>query len=108
MNDFFVNIGKSVDQKIPDSSKSFSNYLGECNNFCITLNPCTDIEMNKLISTLNWSKASGPFSIPSNIIKSFKDVFIAPLAAIVNKSIREGSFPDLLKFATVHPIYNKK
>ena len=107
MNDFFVNIGKSVDQKIPDSSKSFSNYLGECNNFCITLNPCTDIEMNKLISTLNWSKASGPFSIPSNIIKSFKDVFIAPLAAIVNKSIREGSFPDLLKFATVHPIYKK-
>ena len=56
---------------------------------------------------LNWSKASGPFSIPSNIIKTFKDVFIAPLAAIVNKSLREGSFPDLLKFATVHTIYKK-
>jgi len=107
INDFFVNIGKSVDQKIPASIKSFSDYLGESNNFCITLNPCTDIEVKELISMLNWSKASGPFSIPSNIIKSFKDVFIPPLAAIVNKSISEGSFPDLLKFATVHPIYKK-
>ena len=42
-----------------------------------------------------------------NIIKNFKDVFIVPLTAIVNKSLREGSFPDLLKFATVHPIYKK-
>ena len=77
------------------------------NPYCITLNTCTEAEIRELVSGVNWSKASGPFSIPSNIIKSFKDVFYEPLSAIVNKSLSEGIFPDLLKFATVHPIYKK-
>ena len=74
------------------------------NPYCITLNTCTDTEIRELVSGVNWSKASGPFSIPSNIIKSFKDISYEPLSAIVNMSLREGIFPDLLKFATVHPI----
>ena len=41
------------------------------------------------------------------ILLSFKDVFYEPLSAIVNKSLSEGIFPDLLKYATVHPIYKK-
>ena len=107
INSFFVNIGKSVDQKIPQSNKRFSDFLGDMNPYCITLNTCTDAEIRELVFGVNWSKASGPFSIPSNIIKSFKDVFYEPLSAIVNKSLSEGIFPDLLKFATVHPIYKK-
>ena len=31
INSFFVNIGKSVDQKIPQSNKRFSDFLGEMN-----------------------------------------------------------------------------
>ena len=77
------------------------------NPYCITLNPCTDVEIRELLLGVNWSKASGPYSIPSNIVKTFKDVFYEPLLAIVNKSLSEGIFPDLLKFATVHPIYKK-
>ena len=107
INSFFVNIGKSVDQKIPQCNKRFSDFLGDMNPYCITLNPCTFVEIRELISSVNWSKASGPYSIPSNIVKSFKDVFYEPLLAIVNKSLSEGIFPDLLKFATVHPIYKK-
>ena len=107
INSFFVNIGKSVDQKIPQCNKRFSDFLGDMNPYCITLNPCTVVEIRELISSVNWSKASGPYSIPSNIVKSFKDVFYEPLLAIVNKSLSEGIFPDLLKFATVHPIYKK-
>ena len=107
INNFFVNIGKSVDQKIPQSNKIFSDFLGDMNPYCITLNPCTDAEIRELVSGVNWSKASGPYSIPSNIVKSFKEVFYEPLSAIVNKSLSEGIFPDLLKYATVHPIYKK-
>ena len=77
------------------------------NPYCITLNPCTVVEIREFISSVNWSKASGPYSIPSNIVKSFKEVFYEPLSAIVNKSLSEGIFPDLLKYATVHPIYKK-
>ena len=107
INSFFVNIGKTVDSKIPQSNKLFSDFLGNMNPYCITLNPCTDVEIRELLLGVNWSKASGPYSIPSNIVKTFKDVFYEPLLAIVNKSLSEGIFPDLLKFATVHPIYKK-
>ena len=71
INNFFVNIGKSLDQKIPQSINLFSDFLGDMNPCCITLNPCTDAEISELVSGVNWSKASSPYSIPSNIVKSF-------------------------------------
>ena len=107
MNNFFVNIGKSVEEKIPLGNKQFSDYLGEPNRYSITLNYCTTDEIEDYINKLDVSKASGPFSVPSNILKTHKDIFLQPLTAIVNKSLAEGVFPSLLKTATVCPIYKK-
>ena len=107
MNSFFVNMGSSVASKIPNSKKGFSAYLSESSNFNIILNPCSTAEINKLISDLNWSKASGPYSIPSNIIRLFKDVFVEPITSLVNKSLAEGIFPDILKWASVLPFFKK-
>ena len=108
MNSFFVNMGSSVASKIPNSKKAFSDYLSESSNFNIILNPCSSAEINKLISDLNWSKASGPYSIPSNIIRLFKDVFVEPITSLVNKSLAEGIFPDILKWASVLPFFKKE
>ena len=60
INSFFVNIGKTVDSKIPQSNKCFSDFLGNMNPYCITLNPCTDVEIRELLLGVNWSNASGP------------------------------------------------
>ena len=54
------------------------------------------------------SKATGPNSIPTNLLKQFTDELIEPLVTIVNKSLKEGIFPDILKLASVCPIYKKK
>ena len=54
------------------------------------------------------SKATGPNSIPTNVLKLFTDELIEPLVTIVNKSLKEGIFPDILKFASVCPIYKKR
>ena len=67
MNSFFVNLAKSVEEKIPQTSKPISDYLGEPNRYCITLNPCTENEIDILIKKLDFSKASGPYSIPTKI-----------------------------------------
>ena len=105
MNSFFVGMGKSVASKIPNSKKLFSDYLGESSRVNIILNPCSTAEINKLISGLNWSKASGPYSIPFNIIRSFKDVFVEPITSLVNKSLSEGIFPEIFKWASVLPFF---
>jgi len=108
MNSFFVNIGKSVEEKIPEVPKSISDYLGEPNRYSITLNPCTENEINGFIDRLDISKASGPFSVPSKILKTHKEALLKPLTAIVNKSLSESTFPNLLKTATIVPILKRK
>ena len=107
MNNFFVNIGKTVEEKIPHVSKSFSSYLGNRNDFSIVLNPCTNDEISKYLCNLNVSKACGPNSIPTAILKSFSGTFIQPLTFVINKSLIEGVFPSLLKSASVCPIFKK-
>ena len=40
LNKFYVNIGKSIDEKIPNAVKSFSTYLPNVNNSPILLHQC--------------------------------------------------------------------
>ncbi len=56
---------------------------------------------------MSVSKATGPNSIPTSILKQFFEELAEPLVAIINKSLDEGVFPDILKFASVCPIYKK-
>ena len=69
LNDFFVNIGSSVEAKIPHVEKSFRSYLGDKIQNSIFLQPCTKIELEEIISNFGNSKSSGPFSIPTRILK---------------------------------------
>ena len=108
INKFYVYIGKKVEEKIPKGNKSTSRYLADRNRFNIVLNPCTTEEINQYISEMTVSKAVGPNSISTNLLKQFSDELVEPLVNVVNKSLEEGIFPDLLKFASVCPIYKKK
>ena len=107
INKFYINIGKTVEEKIPKGNKTFLHYLVDRNAFNIILNPCTSEEIKKYISDMTVSKATGPNSIPTNLLKQFTDELIEPLVTIINKSLKEGIFPDILKFASVCPIYKK-
>ena len=102
LNTFYVNIGKSVEQKIPKRKTPFSNYLRNRNMCNITLNPCTQDEVRKYISDISSVyKATGPNSIPIPILKSSIDQLIDPITSILNKSLAAGTFPDMLKLASV-------
>ncbi len=107
INKFYINIGKTVEEKIPKANKSFLHYLIDRNAFNIVLNPCTIEEIKKYVSDMTLYKATGPNSIPTNVLKQFIDELIEPLVTIINKSLKEGIFPDILKIASVCPIYKK-
>jgi retron-type reverse transcriptase len=64
-------------------------------------------EVLEIIKKFSTGKASGPFSIPIHILKEYSELLVNPLTCIVNKSLREGIFPALLKSARVCPIFKK-
>ena len=107
LNDYFVNIGPSIEEKIPKGKSSFQSYLGDQNPVALTLNPCDADEVADIISTFGTSKASGPYSIPTNLLKEFSQHFSEPISIIVNKSLQEGVFPQSLKIALVCAIFKK-
>ena len=107
MNDFFVNIGSSVEAKIPKSKKAFHEYLSPNNPVNLALRDCSHDEVIEIIKSFSVSKASGPFSIPSKILKNYAHILISPITTLVNKSLNEGTFPSYLKSALVCPIFKK-
>ena len=106
-NEFFVNIGNMVEQKIPISDKHFSSYLGNSASNSIFLKSVDNKEVLDMLNHLNSSKSCGPNSIPSNLLKTHALHFVEPIKFVINKSLVEGKFPDLLKIAEVCPIYKK-
>ena len=61
-------------------------------------------EIKSIISKLNNS-APGYDNIPPKIGKLFATQYIDPLTYLINKSIKQGVFPDELKLAKVVPIF---
>ena len=51
LNDYFVNIGPSIEEKIPKGKSSFQSYLGDPNPVALALNPCDATEIAEIISS---------------------------------------------------------
>ena len=93
-NKFFTKIAANIQNKILPTKK-YADYL---------LNP----NKETLFNTLNIRKSTGPNSIPTKLIKQIKDVILAPLAKLINRSFHNGVFPNILKIAEVIPIFKSE
>ena len=60
-----------------------------------------------MIRHMDDSKACGPNSIPTKILKENSDILASPIKHIINLSFQEGCFPQLLKLADICPIFKK-
>ena len=65
-------------------------------------------EIILIIDSLENSKATGPCSIPTEILKLIKHNICYPLKEIINLSFATGVYPDKLKIAKVIPIFKNK
>ena len=65
-------------------------------------------EIIRLILSLNNSKATGPNSIPTEILKLLGPNICIPLKEIINISFATGIYPDKLKLAEIIAVFKKR
>ena len=82
-NDFFVNIGNSVEAKIPQVDTLFNTFLKDKNNNTFFIKPVDENEIKSMISKFVSSKACGPNSIPTHILKLNLDFLTMPLKHVI-------------------------
>ena len=73
------------------------------NSFFLT--PINHEELESLIKEMNTSESVSPYSIHTNILKLSCSVLSKPLVKLINFSSLKVIFPNLLKFASVIPVF---
>ena len=106
-NRFFSSIGKKVQNSVYSEHVRFSDYLNNpCNDNFFTTPTCPK-EVSELISTFQKNKASGPNSIPNNLLQMVKDIIAHPLSDMINLSFQSGTYPHKMKIAKIMPVHKK-
>ena len=104
-NTYFANIGNKLANEIPSAHVSPSSYLPPFpQTVSFFLFPTCSSEIEEEISNLNVNKASGPFSIPTKILKLLKELISKPLEILSNCSFSLGVVPDSFKTHNYRPI----
>ena len=106
-NDFFVNIARNIENSLPSTNISPYSVMTPNNFPCINVEPITPEEVSKIINTLKNTKTDNDH-IPIFLFKLFKHYFVPSLCKLISMSFEQGIFPNLLKHATVIPIYKNK
>ena len=108
-NDFFTNVGPSLDKDIPNSinQRNPNIYLSSRIPHSLILSPTSPQEIINIINTIDESKSSGPSSIPTKLLKLVSNEISPVLSEICNLSFEEGIFPDKNKIAKIIPIHKK-
>ena len=107
-NDYFINIGPNIDNKINKAKHHYKEYMSKVFvNESFFLTPVTSSEVFNIIQAFDMNKSLGLNSLPIYILKIANTIFSEKLSEIANLSFSTGIFPDLCKVAKVIPIYKK-
>ena len=107
-NNYFTSIAENLQKNITFGNNNFVKYLNTPLEYNFLFRSVDSTEIIMIINSLKSSKASGPYSIPTEILKIIKQNICYPLKEIINMSFATGVYPDKLKIAKVIPIYKNK
>ena len=71
------------------------------------LKPTSPDEINKIIKSLKLNDSHGYDEISPRILKISAPYILSPLTHIYNKVLRQGIFPDRMKYLIVRPLHKK-
>ena len=97
-----------MQQEIHFDENFFTKYLSNPLNHNFLFKSVDSNEIIFIIDSLENSKATGPHSIPTEILKLIRFNISYPLKEIINMSFATGVYPDKLKIAKVIPIFKNK
>ena len=106
-NDYFVNIGKNLADKITEPKKDFLSYMpskSPSENSC-ALYLTTATEIINIVNVMKNSESAGYDEISINVIKKVIEYIAEPLSFIFNLCLSEGIFLNRMKTAKVCPVY---
>lgn len=69
--------------------------------------PATEGEVQNVIRSIKNTKSEGWDEVPVVILKENAEVLSTVLCHLINRTMQEGMFPDLLKIANVQPVFKK-
>ena len=88
--------------------QDFNKFLHNKSDFSLFIKPTTKYEIIDTITGNINNKASGPNSIPNNVLLLIKEIIAEPLANIMNLSVSTGIYIDKLKISKIIPIFKEK
>ena len=104
-NEYFINVGPGIAKKLPNSDRTFNEYLfNKCKN-SFFIEPVTKFDVEAEIKNLNSQKSPGYDGISIKIIKTVANEISEPLSHVFNLTFLSGTIPDSLKIALVTPIF---
>ena len=104
-NVFFANVGSKMSSQVPPTATSPLTFLKSSPANSFYLYPCSSNEIEIIINGLSLNKATGPFSIPTGILKVVSGITAKSLETLCNLSFSTGTVPDSLKIAKVIPLF---
>ena len=110
LNNHFASVGKNFANNIPASIKEINAYSHAIpmQSKSLFMYPTNVNEISQLIQKLQNKKSSGYDNINNILLKRISDGILLPLTEIMNKSLKEGIFPEKMKHVDVCPLYKSK
>ena len=109
-NDYFVNIGPKLADKITcnQNTNSYMEYLEPLDNgINFQMKTITSSNVFSMLSKLSKSKATGLDRISARLLRECPDLIADSLCLIFNHSINSGVFPDEWKCSKVIPLFKQ-
>ena len=106
-NDYFCNIGKELAQKIPNSRRTYNQFLNKqiTSNFSFST---VDADLiSKVLNSFKPKTSKGTDGISMKLLKSISHIMLEPLKILVNQSLMTSKFPSNLKLAKILPLIKK-
>ena len=103
-NEFFANIGPTLQSKIPPSNKNPLDYLPEFTGDNMLLHGVTEDDLETYINSLK-NKGAGIDKINTKMLKRTYQSILRMLCHFFNICLSQGIFPKALKIGVVKPIY---
>ena len=102
-NEHYTSVAVKLANQIPKVDQCPIDYVSRCPNSFVYF-PTGRYEIEQIVRSFK-SKGSHISSIPSFVYKHIIDILSPIIASLVNVSVSQGVYPDILKTARVIPVF---